>query len=221
MIDSKTKKEGIARLMELVETNKFRLFLACALSVLSSLFKIVPFFTIYLILKNMISIYYSGTHFSFGSVNHLVYITAASALLYGICAYSSAMIAHGAAGSDISFKDVYFAYDGENDIIKGISFDIPERNFVALVGSSGSGKTTIARLLARFWDIRQGEISIGGIGCSSNARDRESQAAHQPCEDTLWYMGCVVCVGLYHACNSRYSGEIVYEHRDKECKFHI
>ncbi|MCR5391062.1 MAG: ABC transporter ATP-binding protein/permease [Lachnospiraceae bacterium] len=75
------------------------------------------------------------------------------------------------AGSDISFKDVYFAYDGENDIIKGINFDIPERNFVALVGSSGSGKTTIARLLARFWDIRQGEISIGGIPINSMTQE--------------------------------------------------
>ena len=75
------------------------------------------------------------------------------------------------AGSDISFKDVYFAYDGENDVINGISFDIPERNFVALVGSSGSGKTTIARLLARFWDIRQGEISIGGIPINSMTQE--------------------------------------------------
>lgn len=74
-------------------------------------------------------------------------------------------------GSDISFKDVYFAYDGQNDVIKGISFDIPERNFVALVGSSGSGKTTIARLLARFWDIRQGEISIGGIPINSMTQE--------------------------------------------------
>ena len=75
------------------------------------------------------------------------------------------------AGSDISFKNVYFSYDGENDVIKGISFDIPERNFVALVGSSGSGKTTIARLLARFWDIRQGEISIGGIPINSMTQE--------------------------------------------------
>ena len=75
------------------------------------------------------------------------------------------------AGSDISFKDVYFAYDGENDVLKGVSFDIPERNFVALVGSSGSGKTTIARLLARFWDIRQGEISIGGIPINSMTQE--------------------------------------------------
>lgn len=75
------------------------------------------------------------------------------------------------AGSDISFKDVYFAYDGENDVLKGVSFEIPERNFVALVGSSGSGKTTIARLLARFWDIRQGEISIGGIPINSMTQE--------------------------------------------------
>lgn len=75
------------------------------------------------------------------------------------------------AGSDISFKDVYFAYDGENDVLKGVSFYIPERNFVALVGSSGSGKTTIARLLARFWDIRQGEISIGGIPINSMTQE--------------------------------------------------
>ncbi|MBR2295260.1 MAG: ABC transporter ATP-binding protein [Clostridiales bacterium] len=66
-------------------------------------------------------------------------------------------------GSDISFKNVCFAYDGENDVIKGISFEIPERHFVALVGSSGSGKTTVARLLARFWDIKSGTISIGGV----------------------------------------------------------
>lgn len=75
------------------------------------------------------------------------------------------------AGSDISFKDVYFAYDGKNDVLKGVSFYIPERNFVALVGSSGSGKTTIARLLARFWDIRQGEISIGGIPINSMTQE--------------------------------------------------
>jgi ATP-binding cassette subfamily B protein len=64
---------------------------------------------------------------------------------------------------DISFRDVHFSYDGKEDAIKGISFDIPEKSSTALVGSSGSGKTTIARLLARFWDIQGGEISIGGV----------------------------------------------------------
>lgn len=65
--------------------------------------------------------------------------------------------------SDIAFRDVHFSYDGKEEIIKGISFAIPERKFVALVGASGSGKTTVARLLARFWDISSGEISIGGV----------------------------------------------------------
>ena len=55
--------------------------------------------------------------------------------------------------SGISFKNVHFSYDGKEEIIKGISFDIPEKSSAALVGPSGSGKTTIARLLARFWDI--------------------------------------------------------------------
>ena len=83
--------------MELAKTNRKRLTFACLLSVLSSFFKIVPFFTIYLILRKLISIYSSDAELSFGSVSHLVYITAASALLYGICAYSSAMLSHGAA----------------------------------------------------------------------------------------------------------------------------
>ncbi|MBQ4465308.1 MAG: ABC transporter ATP-binding protein [Oscillospiraceae bacterium] len=65
--------------------------------------------------------------------------------------------------SDIVFQDVHFSYDDQDEVLKGISFTIPERKFVALVGPSGSGKTTIARLLARFWDIQQGEIRIGGV----------------------------------------------------------
>ena len=71
--------------------------------------------------------------------------------------------AHTTDHSDIAFRDVHFSYDGKNEVIKGISFTIPERKFVALVGASGSGKTTVARLLARFWDISSGEICIGGV----------------------------------------------------------
>ena len=73
--------------------------------------------------------------------------------------------------SDISFRNVHFAYNGSDEVIRGISFDIPERKFVALVGSSGSGKTTIARLLARFWDIQQGSISIGCVPINSMTQE--------------------------------------------------
>ena len=83
--------------MELAGTKRRGLTAACTLSVLSSLFRIVPYFTIYSILKTLISCYSSGGDFTFGDVRPLVLITAASAVLYGVCAYASAMLSHGAA----------------------------------------------------------------------------------------------------------------------------
>ncbi len=64
---------------------------------------------------------------------------------------------------DVEFKDVVFAYEGaESNAVDGVSFTIKSGETVALIGASGGGKTTIARLLARFWDIKSGEILIGG-----------------------------------------------------------
>ncbi len=65
---------------------------------------------------------------------------------------------------DIELKDVVFSYtdDLENPVISGINLKIPDQTFCALVGPSGGGKTTIARLIARFWDVDAGEIQIGG-----------------------------------------------------------
>lgn len=64
---------------------------------------------------------------------------------------------------DIEFCHVSFSYDNKIDVIKDISFVIPQNTMTAIVGSSGSGKTTVARLIARFWDIQKGSIKIGGI----------------------------------------------------------
>ncbi|MBR1863810.1 MAG: ABC transporter ATP-binding protein [Ruminococcus sp.] len=91
------KKEGAARLMELAGTKKSGLTAACTLSVLSSVFKTVPYFTIYEILKRLIKSYSSGSSFAFSEVRTLVILTAVSAVLYGVCAYASAMLSHGAA----------------------------------------------------------------------------------------------------------------------------
>ena len=91
------KKEGIARLMELAGTKKAGMTAACTLSVLSSVFKIIPFFTIYVILKKLIACYSASGSFTFSEVSVPVILTAASAVLYGICAYASAMLSHGAA----------------------------------------------------------------------------------------------------------------------------
>ncbi|MCX7337914.1 MAG: ABC transporter ATP-binding protein/permease [Alphaproteobacteria bacterium] len=66
------------------------------------------------------------------------------------------------ANGEIVFKDVCFDYQPEREIIKGISFTIPAGKTLAIVGSSGAGKSTIARLLFRFYDPTSGSISIDG-----------------------------------------------------------
>ncbi|MCR5153693.1 MAG: ABC transporter ATP-binding protein/permease [Lachnospiraceae bacterium] len=61
----------------------------------------------------------------------------------------------------IEYKDVTFAYD-EKDILKNVSFKADKNEMVALVGPSGGGKSTIASLMARFWDVKSGEILLQG-----------------------------------------------------------
>lgn len=64
---------------------------------------------------------------------------------------------------DIEFKDVHFKYIADKNVLDGISFIAPAGQLTALVGSSGSGKTTITSLIARFWDVQKGKVKIGGI----------------------------------------------------------
>lgn len=68
-----------------------------------------------------------------------------------------------AAGSEIVFEDVSFSYDGKNDVLHDISFAMPLHTMTALVGPSGGGKSTIANLLARFWDVDTGCVKIRGV----------------------------------------------------------
>lgn len=62
---------------------------------------------------------------------------------------------------DLEFKNVTFAYDGSNDVLNGISFKAAENQLTAIVGDSGGGKSTIAKLIAGFWNVGSGEILIG------------------------------------------------------------
>ena len=64
---------------------------------------------------------------------------------------------------EIEFKDVWFAYNEGEWILKGVSFKIEAKQTVALVGSTGSGKTTILSLLVRNYDIQKGQILVDGI----------------------------------------------------------
>ena len=62
----------------------------------------------------------------------------------------------------VEYKNVCFSY-GKKEVLHDVSFGLKENSMTALVGKSGSGKSTIANLLVRFWDINSGTIYIGGI----------------------------------------------------------
>jgi len=63
---------------------------------------------------------------------------------------------------DIEFKDVSFSYNDDQQIINNLSFTIPSGKKTAIVGESGCGKSTILKLIGRFYDVKQGSVTIGG-----------------------------------------------------------
>ena len=63
---------------------------------------------------------------------------------------------------DLTISNISFAYD-EKEVIHDVSFSVPQGTSCTIVGPSGSGKTTLCSLIARFWDVKAGEILLGGI----------------------------------------------------------
>jgi ATP-binding cassette subfamily B protein len=66
------------------------------------------------------------------------------------------------SGGEIKFNNVVFAYDPERIVLKGISFTVPAGKTVAVVGPTGAGKSTLSRILYRFYDITGGSVTIDG-----------------------------------------------------------
>ena len=64
--------------------------------------------------------------------------------------------------ASVSLKDVHFSYDGKTDVIKGVSLKIQSGQMVAFVGPSGGGKSTLANLVCRFFDVQSGSVRVGG-----------------------------------------------------------
>ncbi|MDO4281562.1 MAG: ABC transporter ATP-binding protein [Peptococcaceae bacterium] len=107
-------------------------------------------------------------------MNFTTYINEAKAIEYAVCdvdrllqvaplpdaAQPVALIS-----KTIQLEDVSFSYhkEGGKQVLSHINLMIPEGKFTALVGPSGGGKSTIARLIARFWDVNEGRITIGGV----------------------------------------------------------
>ncbi len=65
-------------------------------------------------------------------------------------------------GEGVRFEGVWFAYEGEDWVLRDLDLLIPAGSTVALVGPSGAGKTTVAQLVPRFWDVQRGAVRVGG-----------------------------------------------------------
>ena len=71
----------------------------------------------------------------------------------------------------VELEDVRFSYDGKNDVIRGVSLKIEPGQTVAFVGPSGGGKSTLASLITRFFDVQSGRVKIGGVDVRDIAND--------------------------------------------------
>ena len=71
----------------------------------------------------------------------------------------------------VALTDVYFGYDGKTDVIKGVSLHIQPGQTVALVGPSGGGKSTLASLICRFFDVKSGSIRVGGADVRESPKE--------------------------------------------------
>lgn len=91
----------------------------------------------------------------------------------------------------VAFKNVCFSYDSENYVIKNFSLTVPTGKKVALVGATGSGKTTIVNLLMRFYDIDSGEITINEQNIQNIARTSLRQNIAIVLQDTVLFSDSV------------------------------
>ncbi len=91
----------------------------------------------------------------------------------------------------VSFRDVHFAYNQDEPVLRGIDFEVEPGEKIAVVGSTGAGKTTIINLLARFYDPQEGEIMIDGINIRNFDKKWLRQNIGTALQDVFIFSGTV------------------------------
>lgn len=94
-------------------------------------------------------------------------------------------------GASVSFENVNFSYEPGHTVIRDFTLNVPSGKKVALVGSTGSGKTTVVNLLMRFYDIDSGKICIDGQDISEISRSRLRQDVAIVLQDTVLFSDTV------------------------------
>ena len=93
---------------------------------------------------------------------------------------------------DVQFKEVIFGYDPDKVVLNNISFDVKAGQKIALVGSTGAGKTTIINLLSRFYDLQSGQISIDGTEIKKIRRSSLRRSLAMVLQDTHLFTATVM-----------------------------
>ena len=91
--------------------------------------------------------------------------------------------------TDVELKDVHFSYTGKetDEVLHGINLRLPAGSFTALVGPSGGGKSTVAKLIARFWDVTSGAITIGGVNIKDMPLSQLSESVSFVAQDNFLF----------------------------------
>ena len=87
----------------------------------------------------------------------------------------------------VSFRDVHFGYNPNRDILKGVSFTVPAGSKLAIVGPTGAGKSTISRLLFRFYDVSAGSVEIDGLDVRELSQESLRAAIGVVPQDTVLF----------------------------------
>ena len=90
---------------------------------------------------------------------------------------------------DVALENVHFSYTGkaEEEVLHGISLLMPQGSYTALVGPSGGGKSTVAKLISRFWDVTDGSITIGGVNIKDIPLDQLSEMVSFVTQDNFLF----------------------------------